>query len=1019
MQYDKGNDYAVIDAFEVSPMNASVLDANDRLVRHFPGRSIKIPLETLNKRPFQEYLAKELARFCEFQVEEMIPVTYKAGHSVSEIRDTTHPGLVTENLMNQLLAIGSHNDCIAFSKHTHDEVNWHYSKLPWVRSPFWLLLRVSLQMVLRRTFGPQQAQAQYKNFGLYLAVKIGETALELAESTPEILSLINTKVARRISKLQDEVFGFTSSSALALVSRTNQKLDSMRSSIREACVSRFPVTATDKDISISLAGSRDYLDKALSPPSAAPPKPWTPACGIPRHQFDKYTLPTVREDDDLLALVDFEDWVEHHLDNWVSITPPSDFHLRKLLELAKAYFHAGIVEYNSSLREKSLMFLVMMELWVAMDRMCVSIYPLLKEYSPPIPDEFLEPLLLPQFQQMRRASSVENYLRQRRMEACQRKPDIWSSNLRDSFAVCFFDSSQKLQTLRETIENCAETQKAERIREWELKSAQYFELLAKAGKLTHEFYYPAVRQKHHLPSCQRCRLEKQAEKLQIKVHEWPLSRDETMLKATIFELDCPKGFTYWRDISWMLVQDLGRDWTEEGKEIEHHLFEYTELRPFGVSHGQRLCLGSTTKSWLRTHFAGDKKNGEGFLRFPVAVDQVCFNNALTLELIDRWNAVWVKDQVSPPALKFNLTPKISSDCYSTLEWTAASYSHSQNEVLAKQVNCHSELSLDEFIAFGSLRAGERTQWYNIARELATPNMSLNEDSVSILLRHATSELGSPSPDSPRRLAHQVFEDCNFCNRLIETLARSLESIKTNWREQETLATLVDLILRTLTLAEDSRVINGAIKLLRSARTVAFNWCEELLGLLESNDGVDDGNPSDRIIRAATTCQETYNVEHAYMDRLLVNSSDVELLIRSSILVHERVPGTPMNSLATNIREPLLRGRKVLCKVERRLCQLICNDPLGIDSAIQRSMEGVTLDGPWETVDEGSGMVRKWTQEATQKRQVIEYDLLSGSLLIDGHPPGRLPASYTQSELYRSLFEQVKPMTLTQQGDHKD
>ncbi|PGH16509.1 hypothetical protein AJ80_05194 [Polytolypa hystricis UAMH7299] len=1011
MQYDNDRQggCAVIDAFEASPTSASVLRAKDRLVRHFPGKSVKVPLETVEKRPFREYLARELARLSKEQVEEMMPKTRKAGQEVAEQRDTAHPALVTENLMNQLLAMGSHNDCVRFAKHTHDEVNWDECKIPWRRSSFWLVLRVSLQTVLRRVFGPEQARIQYKNFGVYLVAQVGERALELAESTPEILSLIGTKIARRISKLENELFTFVSDYACREVRLINQRLVDMRRDISKVPVPSFPTEATNEDISMSLTNSRNYLENALSPRSIDSRETSVSTLRRMRTNFDKRFLPTLDGDDDSLSLADLEYWVECHLSDWVLSTAPSDLHLQSLSDLVQTYLRLGTVRYSVSLREKSLMFLVILELWVAMDKMCVGLYPLLKEYTPPIPGNFLEPLLLPEFQQMKRASAVEKYLQQRRTEASQKNLDIWCKTSCQSFSVRFFDSSPKHQRLRKTIKECAGVRRALKVEEWESNSAKYYQLQAEAGKLSHEYYYLKRYKRVDSSNCNKCSLEKQAKDMYISIHEWPLSCDEDKLKATVFELDCPRGFLCWRDISWTLIHDLGRDGTEKGAKIEHDLLDYTELKDFKEDHGQRLRLGSTTKSWLRTHHTSDRKGSQGILHFPVERrDQVCLNNGLTLELFDRTKSAWVGDQISRPALRAQLTPAVTNNRYSALAWAVASYSHTQNEVFAEQTKCHPQLSLDEFIAFGSLRAGEVVQWYNITRELAASNLSLNECPVSMLLLHAAWELGTADPYSPRRLAHKFFECRDFSSRLLEVLNRRLKSIRANWKEQETLAMCVHLSLRVLTLAEDAGVVEDAIKFLRSARVVAFHWCDELSKLLGSNASSDDQSHRHHILQAGSTCQETYNVELNHLDRLLADSLDVEHLIRSSILVRESAPDISDESLPTNIRAALLHGRKALHKVEGRLCDIIRNEPSGISSAVQRSMEGIPLAGSWEVADDSSGIVRKATRGATQQQQqqqqqVVEYDLLTGELLIGGQPPGRLPTTYTQSGLYRRLF----------------
>ncbi|WEW61692.1 hypothetical protein PRK78_007184 [Emydomyces testavorans] len=994
MQYDKQTASVIIDAFEVSPNCDAVLEAKDRLVRHFPGRSVRVPFETANQHEFHEYLAGELARLSWEQISDMMPMTRKARQKVVEGRDTAHPGLVTENLVNQLLALGSHNDCPRFTKHTHDEVNWDDCEFPWRRSPFWLVLRVTLQTLLRRAFGAEQGRIQYKNFMIYLIAGVGTLQLKSShKANPDTLSLISLKVGRRACKLRDDMFDFVLHSTRSLVTEISGRL---RRNIEKKSIPCLPTKATNDDISMSLVKSRNYFERAMAPSPGISQASYDSVPGRTRKHFESSKLPGLSKQDDILTMADFEHWIELHLNHWVSSTEASQNHLENLARLLQTYLGRGNEKYSVSIREKSLMFLVILELWVAMDKMCIQLYPLVKEYSPPVPVNFLEPLVLPEFQQMQRACAVEDYLRRRHDNATSVNPDIFSDPVSDSFAVRFFNVSEKHQKLREKIENWATAKRSTKKHEWILQSNKHSQLLAEANNTDHEYYY-TVNGGYHSQGCQKCSLEEQVAQMSITLHEWPLSSNIDELKAAIFELDCPRGFVCWRDASWIVVNDLGRHCTpSKGEKVEEDLLSYSELKCFTSNYEQRLGLGSTTYSWLRTHYDG--------IHFPVEFSTVCRENGLRLRLLDRKTSTWVQDQKPEPTLKPNLTPLITNPLYSTLESTVASSAHLQNGTLAKQVNCHPQLSQTEFIAFGSLRAGERTQWYNIARELASPYMSFNESAVSVLIRQAAWELGSPYSGSPRRLAHRVFEDREFSSRLLETLRCRLDSIRANWKEQGALSTLVTLALRTLALAEDSGITDDAIKFLRDARKVAFDWCEELSELLNSSKGSDNNTYQHRIIQASSTCQQTYDVDPNHLEHLLADPFDTECLIRSSMIVYENSPSNSVEALPAELREALLRGRKILHKVEHKLRANIRKDSSGINSAVGKSMQGIALSGAWEFVDNHPEIAYKTLRGNTHSRQrKVRYDLLSGEVLIDGHPPGRLPKSYTENDLYRRVF----------------
>ncbi|KAK2733454.1 hypothetical protein FQN57_002108 [Myotisia sp. PD_48] len=144
-------------------------------------------------------------------------------------------GLVIEGLMNQLLVRGSWKESTSFTKHTYEDVSYYNSKIPWRRSPFWLVLRVAVQMVLRQEFGLENARIHYKNFGVYLVAQIGEkvVGLTMENANIDILELVKVKIARRISKLQAKKFDFVLDSARSIVVKIKRVQEHVLDSFNE------------------------------------------------------------------------------------------------------------------------------------------------------------------------------------------------------------------------------------------------------------------------------------------------------------------------------------------------------------------------------------------------------------------------------------------------------------------------------------------------------------------------------------------------------------------------------------------------------------------------------------------------------------------------------------------------------------------------------------------------------------------------------------------------------------------
>ncbi|RAH70416.1 uncharacterized protein BO66DRAFT_471392 [Aspergillus aculeatinus CBS 121060] len=677
--HDTTQNKVIFDAFQVSPRAEDVLSAQGSLLRRFPGQSVAIPSDRLSEAT-----------------------------TLPEERDTAHPGPVTECPMTQLLAFGERNKWPSFEKHMRDEVNWKSSKLPWRRSPYWFVMRVALQTLLRRAFPEDKGQLQFKNFMLYLVARLGIQATNMRPTvSANYLEIVRMKIARRTCKLQRIAYEFVAKQAHSTVRVILKALQDIQATIRKS-------------------------DRVV--------------------------------EDNLLTIFDCERWVENELGGWTNILTPSESLSCALASLFGDYYRRARAFYADNPEAVSIMVLTMLELWMALDQMCVRFCPLLADYSPEIPPNFLEPLLLPQRSQMERAYKVEDYIRNRHRDT-GRYPSILQDPMPQCFGARYCDASQKHQQLRSRIEEHARRQVEKKREEWSERSAKHSNLLREARRLGCEFYWSYDGYRRHSIGCKKCSLERQAAGITINIHEWPLPENETTVKAVVFEIDCPRWLAAWRDVTWKMTQDLGRSGFSAGVGVEEDILRYSETRPFITDLGQRLTMGSTAKSFLRTHYNGRS--------FPARFNEVALPNGLRFKLLDKGSGIWITDQTEASAVKRLCTLRLTEDVYSNLQYALESSNHSENKVLADQQICHSALSLHEFVAFGRLRAGERVQWYSIVRELASCDLSMDSPSVGLLFRQAAWELGTWSASTDLREAHRVFSDRDFRNRLLETLGQQL------------------------------------------------------------------------------------------------------------------------------------------------------------------------------------------------------------------------------------------------------
>lgn len=135
--------------FELSPLNEASMQSG-RLVRTFPCSTASIPITAMKDPNLQTSLARTIVKMTTQKAQGFQPQVKKNDALLDEERDTTHPGLVTDFLLNIIAAVGSLNDSVCIKKNTREEVMWNNAFNSWRRTPTWLLVRVSLQLLFSR-----------------------------------------------------------------------------------------------------------------------------------------------------------------------------------------------------------------------------------------------------------------------------------------------------------------------------------------------------------------------------------------------------------------------------------------------------------------------------------------------------------------------------------------------------------------------------------------------------------------------------------------------------------------------------------------------------------------------------------------------------------------------------------------------------------------------------------------------------------------------------------------------------
>ncbi|KAH0034044.1 hypothetical protein KCU78_g2340, partial [Aureobasidium melanogenum] len=996
----------VVEAFEVSAPNESVMETKGRLMRRFPSQAVACPVEEFFDPTFISELLIALRRLrLEGPPKSYQPKTIRSGNSLHETRDTIHPGFVTDYLITILKAIGEDHPSITSQKSTRDDVLWKNTTYCWRRQPFWLFCKVAILRTLLLTLPPEEAREQYKLFMLDVVACLLRRCCEMSVD-PQMLSVVRAKLAQRALKFEQRYGKSPRAQTTDILSNARAILEKIWA--QHTNMVREPEKVASQEWTdatfLVLPGVRKKLDRILSPSDSATKKQTFTPESLPRYSQDRSVLPSLMPLSTrfpLTDLLDLETWVEQNLAAWTELALAKEVvgPCEKLEELIRNYWMRASIKYRSSPLALSHTLLVSLELWVALDRICISQIPLLAEYPPEIPANVVRPLLLPTANQMQRLSIVESYIKARWSKASFTSLSSFAEPTKDSLCVRYYDNSSVLQSLREKINNSDADKRAAKARELAKAMERYKRLLAEAQALECDKYYDDRGIQHHANSaCVKCQKESQAAAMSIKPVEESLPRDIVKLKAAIFELQIPAQFAVWRDATWFIINDLGQRETIKGEPAHTTVLNYAQLKCHATRKNMRITLGSCTKP---TAIVSHYKNKA----LPTTMEELCVVNCLNYKIWDTVATSWVSWPGAVPSFKAHCTLSLPPGAYANLSWTVGTTEHTSNQVMSRQHECDDRLEKNEYLAFGSLRAGERIQWINILCQLGCTNLDFTHPAVTTVLLQAAWESGSPSSDVLRN-AHAEFANPVFCGRLLFLLQRKLVSIENNWDRQYSLMAVIQLTLRLLSLTSDSETKLGCLQLLRRARDVALDWCHQIELHMRQASGDEEVQNDDvkRVLLAALLCYSTFDVEDSYIPQLLGSAQDLALAVEVQSMVCDNTPPEP-TSLSPLVQQGLIHHFKIAHKLEPHIRGILHQHGAGLTSAVQKLWNGVCLEPTWNIL---SNNAHSWVQNRTAPvepgpAQQIDYNLLSGSLLVDGKPIGRVPDSIKNSTLFLQLF----------------
>ncbi|CAK4034215.1 Hypothetical predicted protein [Lecanosticta acicola] len=1014
------NEGMVFEVFEISPCNAAVITTKGRLLRTFPGPAIVVGPETSHQPEFQTMLAYTLSKMSSQPVRGMQPKSQKAGASHDEDRDTTSPAAVTELVLSLLRASGETIELKNVSKSIRDEVFWEKGvEIPWRRSPIWMFARVFLHVTFSRT--REHGENYYKAFLMFFMARVMETARRTSQHG-EMLYCMTSKVMRRLHKLPPGVPPALRNVVCNTLSNAGQAISDTWKTIQDSLSHQLSLSALPSlnfaaDCQVAIPDLDDYIVSstvAVTPNRVAGPTLTTGAIQLRKDEIAP-TLSFSPEDPYAIAnLEEFETWVASGL---AEIDLSADEFASKVNKGLVNYLQVAGKAYSGNAEALSIMVLTAVELWIACDKRSIKQCPLLSEYDPEIPSSLLESLVLPSKSQWIRLRVVEDYLTSRKKEACFTNEYLFQGpgdrRHGNDFAIRYYtryDKERGLERFQNTLLQRAQQDRDAKILELENKRSQYIQMKrsweqstcdTKTVSILTQRGSVRVEQVHDEQACEKCALADRMNKLNIQVHEWPLPSDSDKAKAIIFELHVPIWFAHWRDITACLILDVFK--ARQSKTLPvtagWSFYDDFHLQDHMSGGKHRVVLWSESKAQKKTHFKRKWLNKEP------SVDEVCVENGLKYRYSDAYSKCFLTGFVTTQNLPKDCMYRLPSRAKALESFIyrppSSANGPTPNSVISSQTVFPEHLKANEYAELASLPLGHRIQWMNILVQLRSPGVDWKKEETVMFVLQCIGQAGPPGTTAIRP-GHETASRDDFAKQMLAALEECLEKVRENWESANALIVFSAVAWRLRMLNTTSKHIRDAcVAFISNVIAVAFEWVQRLrTRSQEAATSADRTEFRTKTIELALICATCFSGDQEALITLSSNESLASAFFQCCMIISERVlrKATTEESIWSLL---YLRFKRLL----RQRYRILRHDFTGLDTAVARvwSIHQADLQGWTSAQGEKSHWLVAQLKPAHGDMMVVHYNLLTGEFLVDGARIQRLPRSYQDHPLYKTLF----------------
>jgi hypothetical protein len=224
--------------------------------------------------------------------------------------------------------------------------------------------------------------------------------------------------------------------------------------------------------------------------------------------------------------------------------------------------------------------------------------------------------------------------------------------------------------------------------------------------------------------------------------------------------------------------------------------------------------------------------------------------------------------------------------------------------------------------------------------------------------------------------------------------------------------IVALTLRLLShqdTTQDPHVRQAVFDVLHDARVVVFGWLQVARELMKTNIRDDvSAIYSQLVCELAMICRMTYDVDREDLPLVLATTEDVTMCLQSAIALQDNHPPEP-GLVPAHLQVLLRRDRRLAHKLQGNLRLRLEQDWTGFHTTIKQAWALYEATETARSLQHGQWLCATTILRMHSETQQVHYDLLDGTLLINGKSLGRLPRSYVAHPTYVRTFKSVSDM----------